>query len=161
MSGEGGNPTVDAANEATGVQPLNAGPNEPQTPQVPPAKDDNIPASLTSLPSGYEAVAFPLSLDSKTDTHQNVSSLPHARDFEKLVQAIVRPSGPARAEVMETDSWQDKYSDAVKAVKDVVDEGNVQFYRVQTGKDKAEGYIIGLELQGERYLGVRILRLEG
>lgn len=156
-----GNPTLDAANEATGVEPLNAGPNEPQTPQQAPAKEDNIPASLTSLPPNCEAVVFPLSLQSKTDTQENASSLPHALQFEKLVQAVVRPAGPSRAEVMETGAWQDKYSDILRQVREASDDGEVKFYRIQTGKDKAEGYVVGMDLDGDRILGARILNLEG
>lgn len=155
-----GNPTLDAANEATGVEPLNTGPNVPQIPQEPPAKDDNIPASLKSLPSGCEVVVFPLSLQEKADSNDNVASLPHARQFEDFVQAKIRPAGPARAEVMETRAWQDKYSDILGKVREAVDGGEVKFYRIQTGKDKAEGYIVGLDLDGERMLGVRILGLE-
>lgn len=156
-----GNPTLDAANEATGVEPLNAGPDEPQIPQEPASKDDNIPESLTSLPSGCELVVFPLSLQSKKDTQENISSLPHARRFEDLVQAVIRPAGPARAEVMETSAWQDKYSDVLEKVRKAADGGDVGFYRIQTGKDKAEGYIVGLDLEGERILGVRVLDLQG
>ena len=156
-----GNPTLDAANEATGTEPLNAGPNEPQIPQEPAARDDGIPATLTSLPSGCELVVFPLSLQEKTDSHQNVSSLPDARQFEDFVQAKVHPAGPSRAEVMETGAWQDKYSDILAKVREAVGDGEIKFYRFQTGKDKAEGYIVGLDLNGERMLGVRVLGLEG
>lgn len=156
-----GNPTLDAANEATGVEPLNAGPNEPQIPQEPPAKDDNIPDSLRHLPAGYELVVFPLSLQEKTDSHQSVSSLPSARQLEDFVKAKISPSGPARAEEMTTGSWQDKYSDILVNIREAVDDGQVKFYRVETGLHKAEGYIVGLDLDGERMVGVRILGLDG
>lgn len=155
-----GNPTLDAANEATGVEPLNTGPDRPQTPQKSNAENNDIPQSLRSLPSGSQVVIFPLSLASKTATTENVSSLPDARKFEDLVKAIVHPSGPARAEVMETSAWQDKYSALLDKVREAVDGNDVQFYRVQTGVGKAEGYLVGLDADGERLLGARILSVE-
>lgn len=133
-----GNPTDDAANEATGVEPLNAAPNEPQTPQRPPSKDENIPASPTSLPPGCESVVFPLCLQSKTGTHQNISSLPHPRQFEELVKAKIRPAGPSRAEEMETAAWQDKYSDVLEKLRQAVDGGNIE---CKLGKIRRRGIL--------------------
>lgn len=156
-----GNPTVESANEATGVEPLNASPNEPQIPQQPKSRADDIPSPLKSLPDGCELIVFPLSLDPTADTHQNVASLPDSRKFEDLVKAKVRPAGPARAVVMETAAWQDKYADVLDKVRQAADEGQVKFYRLQTGKNKAEGYVVGLDVEGERLLGVRIIGLEG
>ena len=91
------NPTVAAANESTGVEPLNAGPTKPQQPQHEPI-DDQIPSALSSLPDGCEAVVFPFALleskkESRNETQPNsISSLPSASQFENLVK--VRSSGP-------------------------------------------------------------------
>ena len=148
-----GNPTVEAANRATGEQPLNISPNGPVPPKQSSSRDE-IPSALSSsLPAGCEAIAFPLDLDSTKDTHQAVASLPDARKFEDLVKAVVHPSGPSRAEEVNTDVAS---ADVVRAVANEVDDGNVKVYKVETGKDKREYYVIGLDLERERMLGVWI-----
>lgn len=156
------NPTVEAANEATGAEPLNQSPTEPQPPKQQPSRNE-IPSSLTALPPECEPVVFPLHLDSRADSNQAVSTLPNARKFEDLVKAEVRPAGPARAEEVEMEAWRTvaggMHEDVVGAVRKAVDGGAVKVYKVETGKNKAEYFVIGLDLDGERMLGVRITGL--
>ena len=157
------NPTLAAANESTGLEPLNAQPNSPQPSKQQPTGDE-IPSSLTSLPSGFEPFVFPLDLGSRTKSNQTVSALPSANVFEELVKAKIRPPGPARAEEVEVKAWKaetgTEYADIVDKVRDVVEGGQVKVYKVGTGLGKGEYYVAGLDLDGGRILGVRVMGLE-
>ena len=155
-----GNPTLDAANEATGSAPLNSGPTEPQVPNEQPTGDE-IPASLSSLPSGVEAVVLPLDTGSGTKNNQSVSSLPKANEFEDLLKAKIRPEGPSRAEEVDVQSLGSKYTDLVEKVKNAVEGGQVKVYKVETGVGKGEYYVAGLDIDGERIVAVRVQGLDG
>ncbi|KAL6719495.1 hypothetical protein ACLMJK_003735 [Lecanora helva] len=151
----GDNPTLAAANESTGLEPLNAQPKSPQ----PPKQDtsaDSIPTPLTYLPSQYKPIMFPLDLGSRTSNNQSISSLPSANQFEDLVKAKILPPGPTRAEEVSVGTISDSYADALDAVRDVVDDRQVKVYKVETGVQKGEYYIVGLHLKSERIIGVRV-----
>ena len=158
------NPTLAAANESTGIEPLNTQPNEPQPPKQQVTKDE-IPASLASLPPGFEPVVFPLDLGRQKKTSQSVSTLPSANEFEDLVKAKTRPPGPTRAEEVDIESWKGKSgavrADVVDAVRIAVDGQQVKIYQVKTGLGKGEFYVAGLDLDGERILSVRLPDLAG
>lgn len=160
----GDNPTLAAANEATGIEPLNTQPTSPQPPKQHPTGDE-IPSSLTSLPSQFEPFVFPLDLGSRNKSSQSISSLPSANEFEDLVKAKIRPPGPARAEEVEIETWKAQsgaeYADVVDKIKEVVEGGQVKAYKVATGLGKGEFYLAGLDLDGERILGVRVKGLDG
>ena len=158
------NPTLAAANESTGLEPLNAQPTSPQPPKQHPTGDE-IPPSLTSLPTGCEPFVFPLDLGSRTKSNQTVSTLPSANAFEDLVKAKIRPPGPARAEEVEVKAWEAEMgaetADIVDKVRNAVDWGQVKIYKVGTGLGKGEYYVAGLDLDGERILGARVTSLDG
>ena len=158
------NPTLAAANESTGLEPLNAQPTSPQPPKQHPTGDE-IPSSLTSLPTGFEPFVFPLDLGSRTKSSQTVSALPSANAFKDLVKAKIRPPGPARAEEVDVKAWEaemgSEYADIVDKVRNAVEGGQVKVYKVGTGLGKGEYYVAGLDLDGERILGVRVTSLDG
>lgn len=159
-----GNPTLDAAEAGTGIEPLNAGPKEPQPLKQEPGRD-TIPSSLSSLPPNSAALTLPLSTSSKLDTHQNTSSLPSASGFEDLVKAEVRPPGPARAEDVGLEEWGRvagaEYAELVMRVQEAVGGEEVKVYKVVAGVGKAEWYVAGLDVEGERIVAVRVTGLNG
>lgn len=148
------NPTLAAANESTGLEPLNAQPSSPQPPKQD-TSSDTIPASLNSLPQGFEPLILPLDLGSRTSNNQSVSSLPTANQFEDLVKVKTRPPGPTRAEEVSEEQLGAEYPDVVRKVRDAVGSRQVKVYRVETGVGKGEYYIVGLDLNGERLIGVK------
>lgn len=103
----GDNPTLATANEATGVEPLNSGPKEPQVPkQEAQNTSDQAPAPFGSLPHGYRPIVLPLHVGN-TASVQTASSLPGPHGFEDLLKATLNPSGPARAEELSLSSIKD------------------------------------------------------
>ena len=76
------------------------------------------------------------------------------------MKAKTRLAGPARAEEVGTESWTaqqgTEYADVVEKVKSIADSRRVKIYKVATGVDKAEYYIVGLDLDGERIVGVQV-----
>lgn len=54
-----------------------------------------------------------------------------------------------------------EYVDIVDKVRSAVDGGQVKVYKVGTGLGKGEYYVAGLDLDGERILGVRVMSLDG
>lgn len=158
-----GNPTLDAAEAGTGMEPLNAGPNEPQAPQIHPDRDTTIPSSLAMLPQNSTAFILPLSLSPKLDTNQNVSSLPSSSGFEELVQAEIRPPGPSRAEEVALEEWGKvagaEYADLVMKVQDAAGGGDTKVYKLVAGVGKAEYYVAALDVNKERILAVRVTGL--
>ncbi|KAK5172797.1 uncharacterized protein LTR77_002917 [Saxophila tyrrhenica] len=150
------NPTVASANESTGVEPLNTSPTEPVPlkQDVDPAND--VPPTLTDLPAGCEPVVFPLDLGSRTKNNQTVSSLPSAREFEDLVKAKIRPPGPARAEEVPMESAKSEYKEVLDKVGVAIGTDEVKVYKLETGMGKGEVYVVGLDVDGERIVGVRI-----
>ena len=154
-----GNPTLEAANESTGLEPLNAQPSSPRLPKQD-TSSGSLPASLTSLPSSFEPVFFPLDLGSRTSNNQSISSLPSGNQFEDLVKAKTRPPGPTRAEEVPEAQLGEEYEDVISKVRDAVHSKQVKIYRVETGVGKGEYHIIGLDLNGDRLLGARTSGLE-
>ena len=150
----GDNPTLAAANESTGLEPLNAQPTSPQPPKQD-TPSDSIPASLTSLPPNFEPVVFPLDLGSRGSNNQSVSSFPSPNQFEDLVKVKARPPGPARAEEVPVESFGGEYTEVLRIVRDSVDSRQVKVYKVETGVGKGEYYIVGLDLDAEKLMGVR------
>ena len=150
-----GNPTLDAANESTGVEPLNAPPKEPQAPNQANTRSA-VPPTLSSLPSGCDFIDFRFDIIGS----QPVDGLPTARQFEDIVKAKVHPSGPARAEEIGLDGWEEvagvRYAEALGKVGEAVEDGAVNVYKVETGIGKTEYYLLGLGLDGDRLVGVRI-----
>lgn len=156
-----GNPTLDAAESSTGTAPLNTGPSEPQPPQDNTRpRDETIPMSLTSLPTGCTAHIFPLSESPKLDTVENVSTLPSARGFEELVRAEIRPPGPARAEETSVEEWGRvsgaEYAELVLKVQEAAGGGEAKVYKLVAGVGKEEFYVAALDVNGERILAVRV-----
>ena len=153
------NPTVAEANKATGVEPLNAPPSQPQPPKQAEA-DNEIPEALASLPSGSEAVIFPLVFGDGAKSRHNVSSLPSANEFEDLVKETVSPAGPARAEEIELKAWaataDQDHSELVEKISEAVSDRNIKIFKVETGVGKAEFYVVGLDLDRERIVSVRV-----
>lgn len=105
-------------------------------------------------------MVFPLDLGSRTRSNQTVSSLLSANQFEDLVKAQIRPPGPARAEEVEVESWEEQlgaeYADVVDQVRDAVKSRQINVHKVVSGLGKGEYYAVGLDLDGERILGVRM-----
>ena len=66
---------------------------------------------------------------------------------------------------MEVQAWEaemgTEYADMVDKVRNVVEGGQLKVYKVGTGVGKREYYVAGLDLDGERILGVRVTGLEG
>ena len=54
-----------------------------------------------------------------------------------------------------------EYANIVDKVRNVVEGGQVKVYKVGTGLGKGEFYVAGLDLDGERILGVRVTGLDG
>ena len=54
-----------------------------------------------------------------------------------------------------------EYADIVNKVRNAVEGGQVKVYKVGTGLGKGEYYVAGLDLDGERILGVRVTGLDG
>ncbi|KAL9096320.1 MAG: hypothetical protein Q9165_001317 [Trypethelium subeluteriae] len=150
-----GNPTLDAAEASTGIEPLNAQPTLPQPPNPTTPSTSQIPTSLSSLPSGYDPLILPLDLGSRTSSSQSISSLPSANAFEDLLHAKVRPPGPARAEDVGLDVVENRFAEVVERVRGEVDSGQVKVYKVEAGVGKTEYYIAGLDLGAERIVAVR------
>lgn len=154
---DSGNPTLAAANEATDIEPLNAGPTEPQPPKQEPSITDNFPSSLQDLHSPYEPVVFPLDLGSRTKNNQSLSadSLPTTNEFEQLVKSTARPEGPNRAEEISVQEFG--HEDVVQKVKSVAAEGKVKAFRLMKSTKEADLYVVGLDLDGERLVGVKVV----
>ena len=78
------------------------------------------------------------------------------------MKAKTRPPGPTRAEEVELEGTMGvEYADLVDKVGNAVEGGQVKTYKVHTGLGKGEFYVMGLDLDGERILGVRVKGLEG
>ena len=154
-----GNPTLDAANASTGVDPLNEAPDGPQLPNHH-SSGLEIPDTLKSLPTGCEAVVLPLS-DPKSNNYQNnASKLPNSSDFENLIKSQIRPPGPSRAEEMSMSDWTsqggEQYAGLLETVREASGGGEVKVYKVEVGVGKEEFYVAGLDVEEERILAVRI-----
>ena len=152
-----GNPTLAAANESTGLEPLNATPHDPVPPNEPSSNEP--PPPLTSLPTGFQSINLPLDLGSRTKSSLSVSSLPSANEFEDLIRAKTRPPGPVRAEELDVEiAKQELGSDlgeVIQKIRSAVEEQDVKIYKVATGVGKGEYYVVGLDRDGERIIGAK------
>ena len=151
------NPTLAAANESTGLEPLNATPHDPVAPNEP--SSNGTPPSLTSLPTGFQFITFPLDLGSRTKSSQSVSSLPSANEFEDLIKAKSRPPGPVRAEEVGVEIAKQEMGsgleEVVEKIQSAVEGQDVRIYKVATGVGKGEYYMVGLDRDGERMIGAK------
>ncbi|EMC95961.1 hypothetical protein BAUCODRAFT_123242 [Baudoinia panamericana UAMH 10762] len=159
-----GNPTLDAAQKATGMEPLNAQPSEPQPPQhgayVKDPTIDTVPPALQGLHPPFEAFVLALdSTDSRSKNNQSVNpaTYPTDSEFENLVKAGLKPEGPVRAEAIKPEDveWPEGYREVVKHLESVGDERNIKAYKVVEGRKKAEMFVLALDLDNDRLVGVR------
>lgn len=156
------NPTLVSAEQATGLSPLNSQPSEPQIPQsgsvVKNPTLDTLPQSLSNLPSPF--TAFVLALDTrdsreKNDNSVNPATYPGSSKFEDLVKAGLKPEGPARAQAVNVEEL--KWPAGFEAVKQMVaDAGEgLKAFEVVMGVHKAEMYVVSVDLENERLVGVK------
>ena len=61
---------------------------------------------------------------------------------------------------MAVGSLGEEHRDMIEKVRDTVDSRQVKVYQVATGVGKGEHYIVGLDLEGERIIGLKILGLD-
>jgi len=159
----GDNPTVKSAEEETGLQPLNAAPGEPQPPQNTPAVSDptlDVPPGLQNLPPPFQP--FVLGLDAantRTKNKQSISpaTYPSNSEFEDLVKAGLKPEGPARAESVKAEDvkWPEGYREIMKRVESDGEERDLKVFRVVQGKNKSEMFVVSVDLENDRLVGVR------
>ncbi|TKA65070.1 hypothetical protein B0A55_09747 [Friedmanniomyces simplex] len=160
-----GNPTVAAAQQDTGMAPLNTRPSSPQPPQHDPVvvdpTIDTIPKALQGIPEPFEAFVLPLDTNPRSSAKSNhtISSgnYPTESQFEDLVKAGLHLEGPVRAEHLKPQGlkWPDGYREVVKHVESVDGEQHVGMYKVFRGQHKAEVYVVSLDTDNERLVGVR------
>jgi hypothetical protein len=160
-----GNPTLDSAEADTGMAPLNAGPTEPQPPQHAPfTKDptiDNIPTALQNVHAPFEAFVLPLDTNQRTGSKnsQTISTdtYPNDDQFEDLVKAGLHPEGPVRAEQIKPQDvrWPDGYREVIKHVESLGAEQDVRMFKVVRGQKKSEVFVVSLDVDNERLVGVR------
>ncbi|TKA28437.1 hypothetical protein B0A50_03904 [Salinomyces thailandicus] len=163
----GDNPTLQAAEEATGQAPLNAQPSSPQPPQHGPVVSDptvdTVPPALQNLHAPFQG--FVLGLDSADTRTKNSNTIPKTQsseyptdsEFENLVKAGLKPEGPVRAETIRPQDvkWPADYREIIKSVETVGEPNNLQVYKVVQGVGKAELFAVSLDLVNERLVGVR------
>lgn len=146
------------------MQPLNAGPTEPQPPQYTPVVSDptvdTIPSALQSLPAPFQPFALALdSADTRTKNKKSVSpsDYPDSSKFEDLVRAGLKPEGPVRAENVQLEgvNLPDGAREIMKKVKGSGEEGDLKVYKVIQGKNKAELFLVSLDLDNDRLVGVK------
>lgn len=159
-----GNPTLDSAQEDTGIAPLNVGAAEPQPPQHGPVVSDptidTIPPALQSLPAPFESFVMALdATDSRTKNKQSVSpaTYPSDSEFEDLVKAGLRPEGPVRAEEVQPQGvkWPEGYREVVKQLESVGEGQHTKVYKVVRGQKKADLFVVSLDLENDRLVGVK------
>ncbi|KAM0719094.1 hypothetical protein Q7P37_004999 [Cladosporium fusiforme] len=161
------NPTVRSAEEATGMSPLNAQPSEPQPPQhgsfLADPTMDTLPPSLTNLPSPIQA--FVLALDTRDTRDKNAESIdpskyPDASKFEDLVKKGLRPEGPARAQDVPLEQVQ--WPAGFEAIKQIVAENGegLKAFEVVQGVKKADVFVVAVDLDNDRLVGVRFPKQE-
>lgn len=156
------NPQVHSAEEATGMEPLNKQPSQPQIPQsgsmVKDPTMDTLPSSLSNLPSPFEA--FVLGLDTRDSREKNSETIdpatyPNDSKFEDLVRKGLKPEGPARAQGVNVGEVQ--WPAGYEAVKQMVaDEGEgLKAFEVVMGVKKAEVFVVAVDLDNDRLVGVK------
>lgn len=158
-----GNPTLDAANAATGEEPLNIQPNGPQPPQHAPVVSDptidQLPPALRNLPAPFESFVLPLdSENTRTKNNQSISTdYPDSSRFEELVKATLKPEGPVRAESVRPEdvTWPEGCREIMKKIELTGEERDLKVYQVVQGVGKGEMYAVTLDLDNDRMLGVK------
>jgi hypothetical protein len=152
------NPTVASANADTGLAPLNSGPDGPQPPQHDPLISDptidQVPPALAKLQAPYEP--FVLALGTGLSGKQNNQSVDPARfpgitAFQQMISKGLYPEGPVRAEEVDV-SKLEGHRAAVKAVEGL---GETKAYGVSRGAGKAEVFVVALDVDQERVVGVK------
>ncbi|KAI7203317.1 hypothetical protein KC316_g1084 [Hortaea werneckii] len=164
----GDNPTLASAEEATGVEPLNGPPSEPQPPQhIPLVSDptvDTVPTALQNLHSPFQGFVLALdAADTRTKNKDSVSksggdaSYPSDSQFEDLVQSAMKPEGPVRAEEIRPENvkWPEDYREVIKRVETVGEPEDLKVFKVVQGKGKAEIFAVSLDLVRDRLVGVK------
>ena len=165
-----GNPTLDAAQASTGMEPLNAGPTSPQPPQhgtfVKDATLDNLPEALQNLSSPFEAFVLPLDTNQRTgaQTSQTTSpgTFPNDSQFEDLVKASMYPEGPVRAEEIKQQDvkWPHGHEDVLKNVAKLGDKDGTRYFKVVRGQKKADVFVVTTDVDEDRLIGVRFAEHE-
>jgi hypothetical protein len=160
-----GNPTLDVAEASTGIEPLNSGPSSPQPPQHAAfTKDptiDNIPPALQKLHAPFSAFVLPLSTNQRTSSTNSYSisteAYPNDSQLEDIVKSTLHPEGPVRAEQIKPQDvrWPDGYREVIKHVESLGAEPDVMLWKVVRGQKKAEIFVVSLDVDGERLVGVR------
>jgi hypothetical protein len=156
------NPTVRSAEEATGLEPLNKQPSQPQIPQsgsmVKNPTLDTLPQSLSNLPKPFEA--FVLGLDIRDSREKNSESIdpatyPSDSKFEDLVKKGLKPEGPARAQAVDVQEVQ--WPSGFEAVRQMVAEAGegLKAFEVVMGLHKSEVFVISVDLDNDRLVGVK------
>jgi hypothetical protein len=156
------NPTVRSAEEATGMEPLNKQPSQPQVPQggsmVKDPTMDTLPESLSNLPEPFEA--FVLGLDTRDSREKNSESIdpttyPNDSKFEDLVRKGLKPEGPARAQPANIEEVQ--WPAGFEAVKHMVAEAGdgLKAFEVVMGLHKSEIFVISVDMENDRIVGVK------
>ncbi|KAH9840473.1 programmed cell death protein (calcium-binding protein) [Teratosphaeria destructans] len=152
----GDNPALAAAEKATGMQPLNTGPKEPQPPQHDPVVSDptidQIPPALAKVPAPFEPFVLTLAQLNTNQQALDVDSFPSDKQFEDLVIQSLYPSGPVRTEeIKRADVPLPKgHKDVVNAVEEM---GKSKVFKVVRGQGKAEIFIEAFDVHGERLSG--------
>ena len=159
------NPTLRAAEEATGMEPLNAAPSEPQPPQHAPVVSDptvdTVPTALQNIHAPFQGFVLALdSADTRTknkDTISKAGDYPDSSKFEDLVQAAMKPEGPVRAEEIKPEEvkWPEDWREIIKRVETVGEPNDLRVFKVVEGKGKAEIMAVSLDLVNDRLVGVK------
>jgi hypothetical protein len=159
------NPTLLSAEEATGLEPLNKQPSQPQIPQsgsmLKNPTLDTLPESLSALPEPFEA--FVLGLDTRDSREKNSESIdpttyPNDSKFEDLVKKGLKPEGPARAQAVNVEEV--KWPAGFEAVRQMVAEAGEgsKAFEVVMGLHKSEVFVISVDLDNDRIVGVKFPR---
>lgn len=145
-----GNPTLDSAESASGMAPLNAAPSAPLAPQVPASTEDQTPVpEASTLPPGSNIYVFALRAARKDDSHPHAEGLPDASAFEDVVRGTLHPAGPVRAEEVGEGEWRGSVDEAVQSVRATEGVREVKVYKVVAGVGKAEWHVAGLNGETE------------
>ncbi|GAB7366560.1 hypothetical protein MBLNU230_g8546t1 [Neophaeotheca triangularis] len=165
MGNDNPNPTVRSAEEATGMEPLNAQPSKPQPPQHDPIVSDptvdTVPTALQNLHAPFTGFVLALdAADTRTkskDTIRTSSDYPDSSKFEDLVKAALKPEGPVRAEGIQPEDvkWPESYREIMKTVETMGEPNDLKVYKVIQGKNKAEIFAVSLDLENDRLVGVK------
>ena len=162
MGQDHNNLPVRSAEEATGMEPPNKQPSQPQVPKsrsmVENPTLDTLPESLSNLPKPFEA--FVLGLDTRDSREKNSESIdpttyPNDSKFEGLVKKGLKPESPARAQPANIAEVQ--WPSGLEAVKKMVAEAGdgLKAFEVVMGKQNSEVFVISVDLDNDRIVGVK------